>query len=131
MRRLLVGALTAIGVAACGSTASHKQVQTAALTPEAPFIRTRLSGLVEVCGDPFPSWVRMKNLCTLQSGHVSILRAGREIAASPLHKGRFSFRVRPGMYTVIAWNGGNGPWRYVVSTRILRERPLYIIIPVI
>jgi hypothetical protein len=71
------------------------------------------------------------NRCTLQAGHVSVLRSGRLIATSRLARGRFSFTVAPGVYTVIAWNGGNGPWKYDVSTRILHGTPLNIIIPAI
>jgi hypothetical protein len=69
--------------------------------------------------------------CTLQAGHVAVLRSGRLIAASRFVGGRFSFTVPSGMYTVIAWNAGNGPWRYDVSTEVLHGKPLYILIPVI
>jgi hypothetical protein len=84
-----------------------------------------------VCGDP-TMHTRANpgtNICIPQSGHVSLFRDGRLIAASRYVAGRFSFSVAPGEYTVIAWNSGNGPWKYDVSTRTLGARPLYIIIP--
>lgn len=90
-----------------------------------------LSGGVEVCGDPGMHSLADPgtNRCTPQAGHVSVLRSGQLVAASQLVGGRFSFPVAPGEYTVIAWNSGNGPWKYDVSTATLRGRPLYIMIP--
>jgi hypothetical protein len=127
--RFLVAALACVGLVACESAAIHHPTGTPP-TAAGNLGRTRLSGLVEVCGDP-TMHTRLNpgtNRCTLQAGHVSVLRTGRLVATSRLAGGRFSFTVTPGAYTVIAWNGGNGPWKYDVSTKILHGKPLYIII---
>jgi hypothetical protein len=64
-------------------------------------------------GDPFPTPPPppAKDDCTLQEGHVHVVNAsGRLVAQARLVDARFSFKLRPGRYHVIAWNVGNGPF---------------------
>jgi len=131
VRRGLVGGFASVGLVACGSAATGPP--TTPQTAIGHVKRTRLSGQVEVCCDPAIQTLAHPgtNRCTPQAGHVSLVRSGRPIAASRIIGGRFSFTVTAGEYTVIAWNSGNGPWTYDVSTTTLHGRPLYIMIQAI
>lgn len=115
---LVVAVVTAGSLAGCGTS------QLAA---------ARVIGVVTVCGDPVrnatPAQARH---CTLQAGGVSILSAaGRVIAHGQLTRGRFSFALPPGRYTLTAWNQGNGPWKRRFTAIAGRDTQVDVVIPTI
>lgn len=117
--------------AATGSMTDSCDACTAAPRPRAK--PARVVGVVEVCGDPFPhATPAQARHCTLQTGRVSILGANGHLAAhARLAKGRFPFSLPPGLYILIAWNEGNGPWKLRFTAVADRESHTNVIIPAI
>jgi hypothetical protein len=70
----------------------------------------RITGVVEVCGAPL---LNESYSCRPQSGAVSVLGPrGKPVAYERLSRSRYSFRLSPGTYELVARNGGNGPWKH-------------------
>ncbi|MBV8733504.1 MAG: hypothetical protein JO120_01860 [Solirubrobacterales bacterium] len=90
-------------------------------------------GVVEVCGYPHFASPTEAGHCMIQTGRtdrVTILGAdGHVTAHARFATARFSFLLRPGRYTSIAWNDGSGPWKLRFTAVASRETHANVVIP--
>ena len=89
----------------------------------------RITGVVEVCGAPL---LNESYSCTPQSGTVSVFGPrGKLVGHERLSRSRYSFRLLPGTYELVAWNGGNGPWKHAAKAKSDRTTVVNFVITAI
>jgi hypothetical protein len=80
----------------------------------------RVAGVVEVCGAPL---LGERYSCIRQSGSVAVFGpGGRRIAQERLSHGRYSFRLPPGTYEVVARTPAKGPFTFKHAAKAQSER---------
>jgi hypothetical protein len=80
----------------------------------------RITGVVKVCGAPL---LGEEYSCTPQSGSVSVFGPrNRLVAHERVSHGRYSFRLSPGTYEVVARTPPKGPFTFKHAAKAQSER---------